>query len=439
MPLTSIVVASAKPSIEGKQIKLFDSNGLFLLITPNGRKYWRLKYRWAGKEKLLALGVYPDVSLKEARIKRDEARGLLARDTDPSAKRRRDRIAAKEAALSSFRSFALQWHQKMASDTWSPNHAKSVLRSLEIHLFPDLGDHPIADIRPLTLLTVLRKVEETGKLDTLKRLRQYASEIFKIAISQEKADYNPAADLNRNLRRPPRPRPMAALEQAQLPKFLSHLQNTDLTPHTRVLFTVVMVCFTRIGETVRTRWDDLDLNQGVWTIPPQNRKLRHKNKATSPPHIVPLPRQVIEALASLIEFRGAGPFVFQNHHHPLKHMNESTPRKVLERMGYGGKDKRHGHVVTHGFRSMASTILNEAGFNPDAVERQLSHTDPNQVRAAYNRALYLDERRRMLQCWADYIEAVSRGEAAFPLDARESTTIAQSGDPITTSQAESRP
>lgn len=414
MPLTNLVVANTKPRSDGRQSKLFDSNGLFLLITPAGGKYWRMKYRWAGKEKLLALGVYPEVSLKEARSKRDTARRLLDDNIDPATKRRSDRLAAKVAAESSFKVLALEWHRTKASG-WAPRHADSVLKTLETYLFPDLGALPVSDIEPMALLEVLRKVERTGKLDTAKRLRERTQAIFRLAIQTGRAKHNPAAELTDALQAAiTQPRPALALNQ--LPAFLSALKSTDLTPHTRILFAVIMVCFTRIGETVRTRWEDLDLEQGIWVIPPENRKLQHKLRASAPSHIVPLPRQIIEAFTSLLPLRGIGPFVFQNHHYPRLHMSESTPRKVLERMGYGGKDKRYGHVVTHGFRATASTILNEAGFNPDAVERQLSHTEPNQVRAAYNRAQYMEERRRMLQCWADYIDKLMREGRPVPLN-----------------------
>lgn len=413
MPLTNLVATNSKPRSDGRQLKLFDSNGLFLLITPAGGKYWRMKYRWAGKEKLLALGVFPEVSLKEARTKRDAARRLLVDHIDPSTKRRSDRLAARFAAESSFKALALEWHRTKASG-WAPRHAESVLKTLETYLFPDLGALPVADIEPMALLEVLRKVERTGKLDTAKRLRERTQAIFRLAIQTGRAKHNPAAELTDALQAAVS-QPRAALTLNQLPDFLAALKTTDLTPHTRVLFAVIMVCFTRIGETVRTRWEDLDLEQGVWIIPPENRKLQLKLKSSAPPHIVPLPRQIIQAFASLLPLRGAGLFVFQNHHFPRRHMSESTPRKVIERMGYGGKDKRHGYVVTHGFRATASTILNEAGFNPDAVERQLSHIEQNQVRAAYNRAQYMDERRRMLQCWADYLDTLSTSGQVVPI------------------------
>jgi integrase len=251
---------------------------------------------------------------------------------------------------------------------------------------------------------VLRKVERAGKLDTAKRLRERCDSIFRLAVITGRAKYNPAADLADALKvSVSKPRP--TLKQDELPAFLTALRTTDtLTLHTRALFILLLTCFTRIGETVRAEWKHIDLDVSLWTIPPENRKLKHKLKPTSPPHIVPLPRQAVEALKKLELVKTSGSYVFPGVRDNQSHMNESTPLKALKRLGYAGSNKKHGNVVTHGFRATASTILNEAGFNPDAVERQLSHVETNQVRAAYNRAQYLDERRKMLQWWANYLE-----------------------------------
>jgi len=417
MPLTNVVITNTKPSDARKNIKLADGGGLYLLITPAGSRYWRLKYRWAGKEKLLALGVYPEVSLKEARVRRDVARKQLSEGIDPSAKRRADRVAAKAASESSFKALALEWHQTKAAE-WAPGHASDVLRTLNLYLFPDLGPLPIAEIEPMTLLEVLRKVERTGKLDTAKRLRERCQAIFRLAIASGRAKHNPAAELTDTLKASiSKPRPALTLQQ--LPAFLRAVEATDsITIPTRILLMVVMTCFTRIGETVRAQWIHLDLEAGIWTIPAENRKIKAKHKATAPPHIIPLPRQVVSSLTRMLAFRRQSPYVFPNHHNPRTHMSESTLLRAYERIGYGGKNKVNGNVVTHGFRATASTILNEAGFNPDAVERQLSHTEPNQVRAAYNRAAYMEERRRMLQCWADYLDLLSKEGRVVPLKPR---------------------
>lgn len=412
MALTDVSIRKAIPREDGKPLKLADSNGLCLPAMANGGKYWRLRYRWAGKEKMLALGVYPEVSLKEARERRDAARWLLYQNVDPGEKRRADRLASRIAAESSFKAVALEWHRSKAAE-WAPNHAASVLATLETYLFPELGARPIAEIEPMGLLEVLRKVERSGKLDTAKQLRERCNGIFRLAVATARAKYNPAAELAPALQASIA-KPMAALKLDELPGFMAALAVTDMTHHTRVLFLVVMVCLTRIGETVRAKREDFDLEAGVWVIPAENRKVKHKLKAVAPDHVVPLPRQVVAGLLSLTPLRGPGPYVFHNQHKPRAHMSESTPLKALERIGYGGKNKQHGNVVTHGFRATASTILNEAGFNPDAVERQLSHREPNKVRAAYNRAHYMEERRRMLQAWADYLEALGKEGRVIP-------------------------
>jgi len=408
MPLTFVAISKAKPREDGSPLKLSDGGGLYLQVMANGARYWRLKYRWAGKEKVLALGVFPEVSLKDARDRRDAARRQLSEGVDPGEQRRAAKASARRAAASGFEAIALEWHRVKAHE-WAPRHAASVLQSLKTYLFPDLGHRPVSEIEPLELLEVLRKVERAGKLDTAKRLRERCDAIFRLAVVSGRAKHNPAVDLAEALKSAiAKPRP--ALKQRELPAFLQALARTDkITVHTRVLFALVMTCFTRIGESVRAEWSHIDFDQALWTIPPENRKLKHKHKPTAPPHIVPLPRQIVEALTALRPLREASPYVFPSTRGARFHMNESTPLKALERLGYNGANTENGNVVTHGFRATASTILNEAGFNPDAVERQLSHTETNQVRAAYNRAQYMEERRQMLQWWADYLEATTAG------------------------------
>lgn len=416
MALTNLVIENTQPSTEGKLIKLSDGGGLYLLIKPSNHRYWRLKYRWAGKEKLLSLGVYPAVTLKMARARREEARRALVDGIDPSEKRRADKVAARIAAASSFKAIALEWHHTQSSQ-WAPRHSTSVLRTLEMYLFPDLGARPVADIEPMALLDVLKKVEKAGKLDTANRLRERCEAIFRLAIKTGRARYNPAAELVGSLqKRVSKPRP--ALSQRDLPAFLIALRDTDsITPVTRALMEVIITCMTRVGESVRAEWAHIDLERGIWTIPPENRKLKTALKHLALPHLVPLPHQIVTTLKRLTNYTGAFKYVFPNHKAPGSHMNEATPNAVLERLGYNGENKKNGSFVIHGFRATASTILNESGlFSPDAIERQLSHIERNQVRAAYNRAAYLDERRAMLQWWADYLEAATRHGKPIGID-----------------------
>lgn len=417
MPLTKLEADKAKPRTDGKPLKLSDALGLSLWVMPNGAKYWRLKYRWQGKEKSLALGVYPDTSLKMAREKRDDARKMIANGTDPGERRKADKLAMALSQKNSFEAVTREWHKIKATE-WAPRHAQSVMKTLETYLLPTLGKRPISEITAMELLATLREVENTGKLDTAKRLRERCSAIFRLAVISGRAQFNPAADLA-DAMMTPISKPQPSLRQEELPRFFEAINSTEgMTYQTRLLFKVLMICFTRIGETVRAEWSHIDFDNALWTIPPENRKLKHKLKASANPHFVPLPSQTLQALRELESFRLPGnPYVFPSFRHPKRHMSEATPLKALERLGYAGKNRENGHVVTHGFRATASTILNEAGFNPDAVERQLAHTEQNAVRAAYNRAQYLEERRSMLQCWADYLDKISEGVVIQPLQA----------------------
>lgn len=396
MPLTDTACKTAKPREDGKPLRLTDEKGMYLEVMPNGSKYWRLKYRFNEKEKRLALGVYPETTLKEARLKREEARKLLSDGIDPGVKRKTDKIAAKVAATNTFEALALEWHGVMSSE-WSAAHTERVLASLKAHLFPALGKRPITEIQPLELLEVLRKVEKAGKLDTVNRLRERCSAIYRLAILTGRATFDPAAPLNEALKKPI-VEPRKALGRDDLPAFLAKLETFDGTRQTYLLFKMMLLCFTRVGEMVMAEWSHIDWDAALWTIPASNRKLPEKFKPTAPPHLVPLSRQALEVLRELQAISGNRPYLFPNRNHPTQSMSPETLRRALHRLGYRGK------ADVHGFRSTASTILNEAGFNPDAIERQLSHAERNKVRAAYNRAEYMEERRRMMQWWADLLD-----------------------------------
>lgn len=409
--MTRLTIDKAIPRADGKPLKLSDGLGLALWVMPNGGKYWRMKYRVNGKEKLLALGVYPGTTIKEAREKRDEARRTLAGGVDPGAQRKAAKLARRMADGNSFEAIAREWHRVKAAE-WAPRHAAAVLTSLERYLFPAIGGKPITDVAPIEVLAALRAVEADGKHDTAKRLRERCTSVFRLAISTGRAQFNPAADLVDALQSPvSAPRP--ALERDELPGFLQALEaDQGITLQTKLLFRVLMLCLTRVGETVRAEWSHVDFERSVWVIPAENRKLKHKLKPTANPHIVPLTRQAAEAFRQLEAMRGRSQYVFPGMRSAGRHMSEATPLKALERMGYGGRNQVHGHIVTHGFRATASTILNEAGFNPDAIERQLSHVERAMVRAAYNRAQYLEERRVMLQEWANYLDELAEGGEA---------------------------
>lgn len=395
MPLTDAAIKNAKPREDGKHLKLTDGQGLSLWVMPTGAKYWRLKYRINGKEKLLALGVYPEVSLKEARLKRDDARKQIADGDDPAAMRKMDKVIKLAAAANTFEAIALEWHER-ESHEWSAAHSERVLSAMKTHIFPYIGDRPINEIRPLELLEVLRKVESAGNIDTTKRLRQRCSAVFRLAILTGRCDSDPAAPLTDALKSQ-QSTPRKALMREDIPAFLEALEKYDGSVQTRLMMKLMLLTFTRVGEMAMARWEEIDFDKALWTIPPEHRKLPEKSKKTAPPHLVPLSTKALDVLRQLHAISGGREHIFPNRNSPRRHMSPETLRRALHSMGFRGK------ADVHGFRSTASTILNEEGFNPDAIERQLSHIETNKVRAAYNRAEYLEERKNMMQWWSNYL------------------------------------
>ncbi|AXE29344.1 integrase [Chromobacterium phragmitis] len=396
MPLTDAAIKSAKPREDGKHLKLTDGQGLSLWVMPTGAKYWRLKYRINGKEKLLALGVYPEVSLKAARLKRDDARKQIADGEDPVAMRKMDKVIKLAAAANTFEAIALEWHER-ESHEWSAAHSERVLSAMKTHIFPYIGDRPIHDIRPLERLEVLRKVESAGNIDTTKRLRQRCSAVFRLAILTGRCDSDPAAPLTDALKSQ-QSTPRKALMREDIPAFLDALEKYDGNVQTKLMMKLMLLTFTRVGEMAIARWEEIDFDKALWTIPPEHRKLPEKSKKTAPPHLVPLSKQAQDVLRQLHAISGGREHIFPNRNSPRRPMSPETLRRALHSMGFRGK------ADVHGFRSTASTILNEEGFNPDAIERQLSRIEGNKVRAAYNRAEYMEERKKMMQWWSSFIE-----------------------------------
>lgn len=409
MPITDAAIRTIKP--DDKPCKVFDGGGLYLEVSPNGAKRWFLKYRITGKEKRLALGVYPAVGLKEARSKRDVAKKQIKEGIDPLAQRKVDKLTAKVSAANTFESVALEWIEAQQHD-WSAAHTERVKAGMGRHLFPALGKRPIDSIKPLELLEVLRVVERAGKLETAKRLRERCSGVFKLAIITGRCESDPSAALAAAMK-PPVVTPRKAMTRDQLPMFLNALRDEDCTVQTRSLMELVLHCFTRIGETVQARWEHIDFDAALWTIPVENRKLTtaQKRNPNTVPHLVPLSAQAIAILRRLQSINGGRAHVFPNRNRPDDHMSPESARRLLERMGYRGK------ADVHGFRSTASTILNETGlFHPDAIERQLSHVDGNAVRRAYDRSEHMQARPVMLQWWSDYLDAARDGREVPPMD-----------------------
>ena len=387
MPLSDTAARQAK--FTGKQQKLSDEKGLFLLITSSG-KYWRLKFRFAGKEKVLALGVYPEVSLKEARAKREEARRQLADGIDPSLARKQSKVANRLASENSFEVIAREWHQSQLA-RWSPGHAKRVIESLEVDAFPDPGLVPVAELTAPIMLDALRKIEARGATETAGRVLQRISSVMRYAIQTGRVSNNPAQDLKGALRATKQEhRP--ALPRADLPEFYRRLAAEPLNPATRLAIHLLMLTMTRPGEVRFARWDEFDLARAEWRIPAERMKMRV-------PHIVPLSRQALAVLEELRQISGHCELLFPSERKLTNPISENTLSYAMGRMGYKGI------ATPHGFRALASTILNEEGFDPDVIERQLAHAERNKVRAAYHRAEYLDDRRKLLQWLADFYES----------------------------------
>ncbi|MCE3255717.1 MAG: hypothetical protein K0R25_1211 [Rickettsiaceae bacterium] len=390
MPLTDIKVKNAKPT--DKQYKIADSEGMYLLVHPNGGKYWRLKYKFLGKEKTLALGTYPTLSLAEARDKRFDARKQIANGVDPLQEKRQKKFEQYINAENSFENVAREWHQKNYAK-WKPRHAHYILKRLEADIFPAIGSRPIGEIKTPELLATIQKVEKRGALDIAKRALQTSGQVFRYAIATGRAEH----DISANLKGALTTRQAvnhARLEEDQLPEFLSKLEKYE-GHQTKLAFKLLILTFVRTIELRGARWEEVNFEKKEWHIPAERMKMGQK-------HIVPLAKQSISILKELQKINGNRDFIFPSQTNPDKMMSENTLLYTLYRLGY------HSRATTHGFRSTASTILNEKGFNRDYIERQLAHGERDKVRAVYNHAQYLSERHKMMQWWADYLDKLGK-------------------------------
>lgn len=399
----TLTVIAAKSAPTGKH---FDGGGLFLHVMPNGSKYWRLKYRFAGKEKLLTFGAFPEVSLAEARQRREAARAELRNGKDPSAEKRAATLAVRDAANNSFEVVAREWFDKQTGKLDASTIAKA-LAVLEHWAFPWIGRRPIKEITPRELLEdVLRRVEKTGKLETTHRLKQRCGQIFRYAIATGRAERDPTAYLRGALATHKTRSHAAITDPKKIGELLRAIDGYQGSFVTRCALQLTPLVFVRPGELRRAEWSEIDLDAEQWSIPAQKMKM-------DAPHIVPLSRQAVAILRELLPLTGTGDniqFVFPGLHSKQRPMCENTVNLALRRMGYSGSE-----MVAHGFRSMASTLLNEQGWPPDVIERQLAHAERNEVRRAYNRAKHLAERRKMMQAWSDYLDELRRGAKVVPL------------------------
>lgn len=387
--LSDAKARNAKP--KATPYKLSDGDGLFLLIMPNGSKYWRLRYYFAGKEKSLALGVYPETSLADARERKSQARKVIAAGKDPGeAKKESKRLSTLNNA-NTFEVVAREWFEKREHE-WMPTSARSKRIYLEKHLLPKLAGRPIASITPPEVLELLRVIEGRGTLDTARRVMQMCGQIFMYAIATGRVDRNPVPDL-RGALKTPIVKHHSFLQAADLPEFLSKLKIYDGGLQTRLALHLLLLTFVRTNELRGARWSEIDFDKAEWRIPAERMKMKEL-------HIVPLSKQAIDVFQQLKSVTGRFEYVFPNQHKQATFMSENTMLFALYRMGY------HSRATGHGFRSTASTILNENEFRADVIERQLAHGERNKVRAAYNHAQYLPERRKMMQWWADYLDGV---------------------------------
>ena len=411
MALTDIKVRTAKPT--DKQYKLTDGNGMHLLVHPNGSRYWRLQYRFGGKQKMLALGVYPEVSLADARARRDEARKLLANGIDPGDKKKNDKVEQEEART--LEQLAIEWHA--TNKKWSEEHSRRVLKSLEDNLFPAIGKRNIADLKTRDLLAPIKAVELSGRLEVASRLQQRTTAIMRYAVQSGLLDYNPAQEMVgavASSNRQHRP----ALELKRTPELLQRIDSYTGRPLTRLAVELTLLVFIRSSELRFARWSEIDFETSMWTIPAEREVIegvKHSQRGSKmrTPHLVPLSRQALAILKQVHKLSGDRDFVFIGDHDHRKPMSENTVNKALRVMGYDTKVE----VCGHGFRTMACSSLIESGlWSRDAVERQMSHMERNSVRAAYiHKAEHLDERRLMLQWWADFLD-VNREGVVSPFD-----------------------
>ncbi|MGJ4804434.1 tyrosine-type recombinase/integrase [Luteimonas sp. SDU82] len=412
--LTDIAARSAKP--KEKPYKLAAGGGLYLEVMPMGSKYWRMKYRFAGKEKRLAIGVYPEVSLKQASVARDNARALLRDGRDPSGEKRAAKVRAAQAAENSLEAVAREWLEVRRPNWTAGQFLKEVAR-LENHAFPWIGRTPVGEVAVADVKPLLARLVKASKLEQAHRLRQQLSRIFRFAIATDRAERDPAGDLRDTLPAHTKKNFASVLVPDQVGELLRAMDGYQGSFPVACALKLAPLVFVRPGELRAAEWSefDLDAKEPLWSIPAARSKLRKalKENPRTPPHLVPLSRQAIEILRELQPLTGRRKHLFPGLRDPQRPMSENTINAALRRLGYD-KDTMTGH----GFRHMASTLLNEMGFHRDAIERQLAHKEPG-VRGVYNKAEHLPERRNMMQAWADYLDQLRTGDKkVVPLKGR---------------------
>jgi integrase len=399
MPLTDVAIRKAKPA--DKPQRLFDGGGLYLEVSPAGGKLWRWKYRYGGKEKRMAFGAYPDVSLSDARQRRDEARKLLAAGVDPGEQRRAQRIATAENRANTFGAVAREWLAKREREVVPATFVRDKAM-LESYVLAYLGEQPIGEVTAPALLAALRKPEAAGKLETAHRARALTGQVFRYAIATGRAGRNPATDLIGALASPKGEHFASVTEPADIAPLLRALYGYEGTPAVAAALKLAPLVFVRPGELRHARWADIDLDAGEWG---------YTASKTGTPHVVPLASQAVAILRELQPLTGRGEYVFPSARGKGRPMSDAAVNAAMRRMGIESDT-----LTGHGFRAMARTVLDEVlGFRPDYIEHQLAHAVRDPLGRAYNRTSHLAERRKMMQAWADYLDALRAGANVIPL------------------------
>lgn len=398
MALTDVAIRNAKPG--AKAIKLTDGRGMFLLVTPAGGKLWRLKYRIDGREKLLAIGSYPEIGLGEARRRREEARELIALGKDPSREKQRDKVRARIQSADTFQAIADEYCAKRRCDGvkgWAPATAirSEYLLSL---VCGSIGKLAISEIEPADVLTAIRRIEGKGKLESARRSLQLAGAVFRYAVATARLASDPTRDLRGALTAPTVTHYGAITDAKKVGQLLRAIDDYDGSSITKLALQIAPHVFVRPGELRHADWREIDLEGALWEIPAEKMKMR---KA----HHVPLSRQAVEIFREIQRITGASGYVFPSIRTRIRPMSENTINAGLRRLGYSSEE-----MTAHGFRAMASTLLNESGqWHPDAIERALAHGDKDKVRAAYHRGAHWQERVEMAQWWSDYLDQLRKG------------------------------
>ena len=402
MPLTDARIRTTKPG--DKPIKLADGGGLYLEVRPSGRKLWRYRYRIADKENLFAIGEYPEISLAEARSEHDKARSLVKQGVHPSHNRQTERLTTQLANANTFEAVAAEWKSKKAGH-WTPYYRRQVENFLEADVFPYIGKLPIRSVTAAHLLEIIRRIEGRGAATVALLVRQWSSAIFRYAVATLRADSDPAAALRGAIHRP-KVEHRKPLTKGQIKDFIGALDKYGGYRTTVIALHLLLLTFVRTVELRKALWSEFDLDNAEWRIPAERMKMRE-------PHIVPLSKQAVELLRELQTHTGGRGMLFPNYRRPKDCMTATTLNRALERMGFNGKGSIG--FSAHGFRATASTLLNEVGYRSDVIERQLAHAERDKVRASYNHAEYMVERKAMMQAWADYLDALSMSTNIEPI------------------------